>query len=58
LVCPCRMDIQMEVGHVGFAAQVNVLEEGLEPEIHCCHDRGDGDGDDVGDEHDDAWVLD
>jgi hypothetical protein len=57
LVCLYRMDIQMEVEHVGVAGQVNVLEEGLEPETHCCHDRGDDD-DDVGDEDDDAWVLD
>jgi hypothetical protein len=57
LVCFCHMDIQMEVGlHVGVAGQVNVLKEGLEPETHCCHDRGDGDH--AGDEHDDAWVLD
>jgi hypothetical protein len=52
------MDIQMEVGHAGAAAQVNVLEEGLEPEIHCCHDRGDGDDVDDEHEHDDALVLD
>jgi hypothetical protein len=51
------MDIQMEVGHAGAAAQVNVLE-GLEPEIHCCHDRGDGDDVDDEHEHDDALVLD